>query len=159
MSYVNESLTAGEEVLYRTGLHWAALGAPVVFGGLFGMIGLILIIGSIADKTDSGMGVFGFLFLVFAALIFVLGYLSWKATEMAVTSKRVIIKRGLLRRRTLELLHPKIESIGVEEGLIGRMFGYGTVIVRGTGGTPEPFKLVKQPLEFRKQVQQQTEKH
>jgi uncharacterized membrane protein YdbT with pleckstrin-like domain len=76
---------------------------------------------------------------------------------MAVTNKRVIIKTGLLRRRTFELLLSKVESIGVEEGLMGRMFGYGSVVVRGTGGTPEPFANVGHPLEFRRQVQQQIE--
>jgi uncharacterized membrane protein YdbT with pleckstrin-like domain len=67
------------------------------------------------------------------------------------------IKTGLLSRRTFELLLSKVESIGVEEGILGRLFGYGSVVVRGTGGTPEPFKTVSHPLEFRRQVQQQIE--
>jgi Bacterial PH domain len=88
--------------------------------------------------TMAGMG-FGFL-IVGAALVLV-GYLQKVPTEMAVTNKRIIIKAGLLSRRTFELLLSKVESIGVEEGVLGRMLGYGSVVVRGTDGTPEPFRL------------------
>ncbi len=61
------------------------------------------------------------------------------ATEMAVTNRRVLIKTGMGSRRTLDLMLSRVESIGVEETMWGRMLGYGSVIVRGTGGTPEPF--------------------
>src|SRR5260370_37259980 len=74
---------------------------------------------------------------------------------MAVTNKRVIVKSGLANRRTIELLLPRIESIGVEEPALGRLLGYGTVIVRGTGGTPEVCPQMARPLEFRQQVQRQ----
>lgn len=99
----------------------------------------------------------GICFLTVAGTVVLLGYLARKATEMAVTNKRIIIKVGLLSRRTFELLLSKVESIGVQEGLLGRMFGYGSVVVHGTGGTPEPFKNVAHPLEFRRQVQQRVE--
>lgn len=92
-----------------------------------------------------------------AGLFVLLGYLIWKATEMAVTNKRVIIKTGLVTRRTFELLLSKVESIGVKEGLMGRWLGYGLVIVKGTGGTPERFKNIALPQEFRRQVQQAEE--
>jgi Bacterial PH domain len=62
-----------------------------------------------------------------------------------------------LQSLPFELLLSKIESIGVDEGLMGRMLGYGTVTVRGTGGTPEPFARILHPMEFRRQVQQQVE--
>ena len=51
-----------------------------------------------------------------------------------------------------------MESIGVEESVMGRMLGFGTVIIHGTGGTPEVFNIIAHPLEFRTQVQQQIEK-
>jgi len=64
--------------------------------------------------------------------VFVLfGYLRRKATEIAVTNKRIVIKTGLLTRRTFELLLSKVESIGVEEGLLGRSLGYGLAVVSG----------------------------
>ena len=70
--------------------------------------------------------------------------------------KRVLIKTGLFSRRSIEVLLPKVESIGVDESVFGRMLGYGTVIVRGTGGTFETFDKIAHPGELRKQVQQQT---
>jgi len=79
------------------------------------------------------------------------------ATEIAVTNKRVLIKTGLSSRRTVELLLHQVESIVVNESLTGRMLGFGTVLVRGTGGTPEPFDRIAHPLEFRRQVQHQIE--
>jgi uncharacterized membrane protein YdbT with pleckstrin-like domain len=77
------------------------------------------------------------------------------ATEMAVTNRRVLIKTGMTSRRTLDLMLSRVESIGVEESAAGRMLGYGSVIVRGTGGTPEPFLMIAHPQEFRRAVQEQ----
>jgi uncharacterized membrane protein YdbT with pleckstrin-like domain len=150
MSYVESNLIPGEQVLYKTGLHWIVFFWPVFFAVFFGLGGLPLLF-----MRESA--IVGFLLLVFAGLLVLLGYLTRKATEMAVTNKRIVIKTGLVSRRTFELLLSKVESIGVEEGLLGRMLGYGSVVVRGTGGTPEPFKNVAHPLEFRRQVQQRVE--
>ena len=93
--------------------------------------------------------------LLVAAIFIGIGLVRRNATEMAVTNKRVIVKSGIADRRTIELLLPRIESIAVEEPALGRLLGYGTVIVRGTGGTPEIFPQIARPLEFREQVQRQ----
>jgi uncharacterized membrane protein YdbT with pleckstrin-like domain len=74
---------------------------------------------------------------------------------MAVTNRRVLIKTGMVSRRTLDLMLARVESIGVEETAFGRMLGYGSVVVRGTGGTPEPFRRIAHPQEFRRAVQEQ----
>jgi uncharacterized membrane protein YdbT with pleckstrin-like domain len=86
-----------------------------------------------------------------------LAVVSRNATEMAVTHKRVVVKVGLLRKRTIELFLSKVESVAVEQGLLGRMLGYGSIVVRDTGGTAEPFRNVRSRLEFRREVQQQSE--
>jgi len=72
-----------------------------------------------------------------SAALFCIGLLKRSVTEMAVTNKRVIVKTGLAERRTTEILLSRIESVVVDEPAMGRILGYGTVIVRGTGGTPE----------------------
>jgi uncharacterized membrane protein YdbT with pleckstrin-like domain len=92
-----------------------------------------------------------------AAAIGAIGYGVAKrnATEMAVTDRRVLIKTGMGSRRTLDLMLSRVESIGVEETFFGRMLGYGSVVVRGTGGTPESFVMIAHPQEFRRSVQQQ----
>ncbi len=102
--------------------------------------------------------VIGAAFFLIALIFIVRGVVMRNATEMTVTNKRVFVKVGLAARRTIELLLSRVESIGVEESVMGRMLGYGTVIVHGTGGTPEVFNMIAHPLEFRTQVQQQIEK-
>lgn len=77
------------------------------------------------------------------------------ATEVAVSNRRVLIKTGLLSRRSIEVLLRKVESIGVDESFLGRILGYGSVIVRGTGGMFETFDKIAQPNELRRQVQEQ----
>jgi len=163
MSYVEKHLIAGEKIVYTTGLHWIVLLWPIVLSLLFGALGVALLVSSATNHgaqtlASTPMIVGGLILLVIAAICIVTGILKRNATEMAVTDKRLVVKVGVAGRRTLELLLQKVESIAVEESLMGRVLGYGTVIVHGTGGTPEPFDQMAHPIEFRKQVQQQIEK-
>jgi uncharacterized membrane protein YdbT with pleckstrin-like domain len=87
--------------------------------------------------------------------VFAWGAAKRNATEMAVTNRRVLIKTGMASRRTLDLMLAKVESIGVTETFMGRIFGYGSVVIHGTGGTPESFVMIAHPQEFRQSVQQQ----
>jgi uncharacterized membrane protein YdbT with pleckstrin-like domain len=77
--------------------------------------------------------------------------------EFAITNKRVIIKTGLISRRTFEMNHSKIESVSVDQSILGRILGYGTIKVVGSGGTKEWFPNIKAPLEFRKAFQEFSE--
>jgi uncharacterized membrane protein YdbT with pleckstrin-like domain len=74
--------------------------------------------------------------------------------EFAITNKRVIIKTGLISRKTFEMNHTKIESVNVDQGILGRILGYGTIRIVGSGGTKEVFPRIKSPLEFRKKFQE-----
>ncbi len=96
--------------------------------------------------------------LVCCVVAILMGMVRRNATEMAVTNRRVVIKTGVVSRKTIEMLLNKVESVEVSETAFGRMLGYGTIVVIGTGGTPEPFHKVAHPLVFRSQVQQQIEK-
>ncbi|HJZ74039.1 MAG TPA: PH domain-containing protein [Vicinamibacterales bacterium] len=73
-------------------------------------------------------------------------------TSHMLTTRRLAMSTGIFRKRSLEIALPKAESIAVNEPLFGRMFGYGTIVVGGTGGTKEAFPLVPQPQEFRSKV-------
>ncbi len=128
MSYVEKNLITGETLLYLTGYHWIVFVVPIVVGAFLGLVGLPLL-------ASNSAGV-GFYLLLLAAVFIGFAVLRKKSVEMAVTNKRVLVKRGILTRRTRELLLAQVESIGVNEGILGRMLGYGTVVVRGTGGTP-----------------------
>jgi uncharacterized membrane protein YdbT with pleckstrin-like domain len=168
MSYVEKSLVPGETLLYETRHHWMVLIGPAVLGFVFGVLAAGLLIEAIAAKNGAGLAarassteieammIFGVFLLVVCIVLVAYGIAKRNATEMAVTNKRVLIKTGLGSRRTLDLMLSRVESIGVEETVFGRMLGYGSVVVRGTGGTPEPFLMIAHPQEFRRAVQEQT---
>jgi len=162
LSYIEKSLIEGEAVLYRARLHWIVLLWPVLIGAPIGIAGIGFLVGGVYHSArwsgfSGAMGVVGFLLFLGAIVLIGGGIVRRNATEIAVTNRRVLIKTGIVNRRTLELLLVRIESIGVDETPLGRMLGYGTVILRGTGGTPERFDRIAMPLEFRKQVQSQVE--
>jgi uncharacterized membrane protein YdbT with pleckstrin-like domain len=90
--------------------------------------------------------------------VFTLGVLpliEYWTSEFAVTNKRLIMKMGWISRRVLELNLHKIESVNVDQSLLGRFLGYGTITVIGTGGTRETFERIAHPLVFRKAFQEQ----
>ncbi len=74
--------------------------------------------------------------------------------EFAITNKRVIIKTGLISRKTVEMNLSKIESVNVDQSIFGRLFGFGSIQIIGTGGTKEEFKNIASPLKFRKAFQE-----
>ena len=152
MSYVKDHLIAGEQVLYRTRLHWCVLLVPSLIAVICGGSGLGLLAGGIMQHKGGAVWGGG-IFLLLAVTAFGLALLRRDSVEAAITNKRVLIKVGVLQRRTLELFLTQIEGISVEEPLLGKLLGYGTVIVRGTGGTKEAFQKINQPLEFRRQIQ------
>ena len=74
--------------------------------------------------------------------------------EFAVTNKRVIIKTGLISRKTFEMNHSKVETVNVDQSILGRILGYGTIRIVGSGGSKEEFPNIQKPLEFRKKFQE-----
>lgn len=142
MSYVENSLLPGEHVTYETRLHKIVFFWPIVLA----VLGFALFSDPVSRPAAPmvlGMAVLGGLAV----------WLQFSTSEFAVTNKRVIIKVGILRRRTLEIMLTKVEAISVDQSLGGQMLGYGTIVVVGTGGTHEPFKGIASPLEFRRAVQ------
>jgi uncharacterized membrane protein YdbT with pleckstrin-like domain len=84
-------------------------------------------------------------------LIFlVIAYVRYKSVEVAVTTKRLIVKHGFVRRQTVEINLNRVESIQVEQGLLGRLFNFGTLIVSGTGTSHAPLTGIAEPMGFRK---------
>ncbi|MGB8493906.1 MAG: PH domain-containing protein [Candidatus Acidiferrum sp.] len=164
MSYVESNLVPGETVIYQTRLHWVVMLWHIVLGCLLlGLPGVLLLYYALSQtgiesKTLHVMEGGGVALLVCSVVVILMGMVRRNATEMTVTNRRVVIKTGLVSRKTIEMLLNKVESIEVSETAFGRMLGYGTIVVIGTGGTPEPFHKVAHPLEFRSQVQQQIEK-
>ena len=149
MSYVDKNLLPQETVVYRTRLHWIVY-VPAM---LWVILALLAFAGSAKlQQWDTGKYVGAVLLLVGVLLAFI-RWIQVASSEFAVTTKRVVIKVGLIRRHSVELLLRQVEGIGVEQGIMGRIFGYGSITVAGTGGTKEFFRQIAQPLEFRRQVQ------
>ena len=164
MSYVDSHLVPGETVIYVTRLHWIVMLGHIIVGCLLLALPGAFLLYYAASQTgvESGnlhiMEGGGVALIVCGVVAILMGMVRRNATEMALTDRRVVIKTGLVGRKTIEMLLNKVESIEVSETVLGRMLGYGTIVVIGTGGTPEPFDQVAHPLEFRSRVQQQIEK-
>lgn len=149
MSYIEEHLLPGERVVYRARLHPLLFAGPVI---------VILCGAAVAGALQYLVQDYWYAGAALAAvgLLLLIGpVVRYVTTEFAVTDKRVLAKAGLLRRRSLETLLPKVEAIEVHQDLTGRLLNYGTITVIGTGGTREIFPMISDPLELRRQVQTQ----
>lgn len=163
MSYIKATLVPGETVVYQTRLHWIVMLRHI-------LLGLLLLAGSGAllsyflhqprlGNTSEHLTEGGAAALLVCGLVAIFaGVVRRNATEMAVTTRRVVVKQGLVNRKTIEMLLNKIETIEVSEPMAGRMLGYGSITMVGTGGTSEPFHKIAHPLQFRGAVQQELEK-
>jgi uncharacterized membrane protein YdbT with pleckstrin-like domain len=140
MGYIEANLLPGETVVQRARLHWIVFlkAVAVVIVGL-ALIAVQPIVGAVIVAVGLIMAVPPFL--------------ERATSEFGVTSKRVIIKVGLIQRRTLELLIRQVEAISVDQSLMGRIFNFGTITLTGTGGVRETFKNISNPLEFRRSIQ------
>jgi uncharacterized membrane protein YdbT with pleckstrin-like domain len=83
-------------------------------------------------------------------IFWVLAYVRYKTTELAITTKRVIVKHGFIRRRTVEININKVESIQVDQEVLGRMFNFGTLVIAGAGNPQAPIAGISSPMAFRK---------
>jgi len=146
-SYVDSVIGSGEQVLYRATIALATYWLSFLVGGLLLLPGVVLIF---APGAPGVSGPAMFMFLLGAALV---GkpFLDRATTELVITNRRIIAKIGLISRRTIELNLSKIESIRVDQGLLGRMLDFGNIVVVGTGGSREPIPRISHPLEFRRQ--------
>jgi uncharacterized membrane protein YdbT with pleckstrin-like domain len=155
MSYVKKVLLPGETLVYETGIHWLVYGrailllvagAALAIGTMALTGGHIALPGPEAALAAAGLlGVVGFIAYVGAAI-------RRASTELAVTDQRVIYKSGVFARHTLEMNRSKVESVDVDQSILGRVFGYGTVVLRGTGGSSEPMDRISDPLAFRSHI-------
>ncbi len=147
MSYVDSVLQPGETVLDRTRLHW--------FIYLRSLLVLLLALGIFAagsgtPPADQPLFEIGAAVLGVVGLVAFLGaWIKRSTTELAVTDRRVVHKTGFFSRQTQEMNREKVESVDVEQSVPGRIFGYGTVLVRGIGSSWEPFRNIADPLRFR----------
>jgi uncharacterized membrane protein YdbT with pleckstrin-like domain len=150
MSYVDKNLIPGESVVYRGSL------SRLPYGWAFGAIALAVVSAVFRNFFPVGhRWLVPGLLIGIAVVLWLWAWMRVASAEFAVTNRRVMIKLGVLQRRTVETMLSKIEAVAVDQGLSGRIFDFGTITVTGTGGTRETFENIASPLEFRRQVQGQ----
>jgi len=145
MSYIDNNLMSGEEIVYRAKLHWVVFLWPVIW--------LVVALLFFSSGGDAAAG--GGLFILIAIATGIASFINYSTSEFGITNKRVMVKVGFIRRNSLETLLNKVEGIQVNQGILGRILGYGSITVSGTGGTKDPFHKISAPLEFRRKAQEQ----
>lgn len=142
MQDISEFLLNDEKCLHQSRPHWVVYGLPSMFASL--TVASLFVPFSIIEITLL-LGAFTFITTLFSAA-------SRQFTVYAITNKRILRKTGIISRNTSGLLLDKIESVDVTQTITGRVFGFGNVIIRGTGGGVDAYFKVEKPFEFRRQL-------
>ena len=148
MGFIENSLLPNETVIHKAKPSIMALIGPLV----------LLVLGCMFLYTASSDNVLLCISLFVGLLVvanMLRAFVQYITTEFAVTDRRVIAKTGGLRQNAVELQLKQIESVRVKQGILGRIFNYGSIIVTGSGGTSGKFPVISRPMELRKQVNAQ----
>jgi uncharacterized membrane protein YdbT with pleckstrin-like domain len=152
MRYIDKILQPGEKVLFHGRLHWL-----IYFPGL---LMLLPVFGTLALAGRAQAGTPMALSWLIAALAFAVAsgvmmlsawFRRW-TTEIDVTDRRIVFKRGFINRHTVELNMDKVSSVDVDQSVLGRLLNYGDITVNTTGGLFEPLHNIGRPLDFRNHV-------
>ena len=149
MGYIDKNLLEGEKVIYKTRLHKIIFIWPLVW--VLFAITFVALGKYVRQDFYFFAGLFGAVALIHAFVIWV----YYITCEFGITSHRLVVKEGFIKRKTVEVLLNRVESIQVEQGITGRILNYGTVTICGTGGATDPFEKIRAPLEFKGKVHQQ----
>src|SRR5665213_188429 len=149
--YIDDILQPGEKVLYSTNAHWIFYSPAIVAW----IVAAVLLVLSRATVTEGVI-----LLCLSAAAVAALAALYWTftawfhrwTTETDVTNLRVVHKSGFIKRRTFEMSLDKVESVDVNQSILGRLMNYGDVTVRGVGEGAETIKTIASPLDFRNHI-------
>ena len=132
--------------------------APPVFVALFSLVGTLFFrLGWGATGLDAALALFFLFGGPLGTLLVIRGILLLTSSRFTLTNRRIVARYGLLSRRTRELLLSKVESIGVSQDVIARAVGYGTIVLRGTGGLVLPITGIRNALGFQGQIQRQVD--
>ena len=149
--YIDEILQPGEKVLYSTNLHWIFYWRAIAAW----VLALVLLIFSRSTTTEGVI-----LLCLSASGVVALAALYWTVaawfqrwtTETDVTNLRVVHKTGFIKRRTFEMSLDKVESVDVNQSILGRLLNYGDVTIMGVGEGRETIRTIASPLAFRSAI-------
>lgn len=137
MSYIENNLLSGEDIILKAKIHWSVFIWPTFF----------IAVGLYYSKQYTGWSIGS---LLFGMVLMASAIDYFHTTELAVTNKRIIAKIGFINRTTVELMHNKVESLNFNQSVLGRILNYGTIFVNGTGGKSAPVKRIAAPLILRR---------
>ena len=151
MRYIDEILQPGEKVLYSTNAHWIFY-LPAIVAWI---VAIVLLVLSRWTTTDGIV-----LLCLAASAVVAIAALYWTAkawfhrwtTETDVTNLRVVRKTGFIQRRTFEMSLDKVESVDVNQSILGRILNYGDVTIQGVGEGKETISTIASPLAFRNYI-------
>jgi hypothetical protein len=154
MSYIERSLGDGETIIARANFHWLYVTAAWAFL-LVPLVLLLVAWSQVQNHPDAGTA-----YAVGAGILFVLGLLQFLtmmirkwSTEIGITSHRFVERYGLLSMRTNEIALPNIEGVRVNQSILGRILGYGTVRIEGTGVDSVTTPAIADPVGFVRAIQ------
>ena len=147
--YIDEILQPGEKVLYSTNAHWIfylpAIAAWIAV--------LALAAASVAVPPMAVLGLPAAAVIAVVALYFTIkGWFHRLTTETDVTDRRVVHKTGFIKRRTFEMALDKIESVDVDQTVLGRLLNYGDVTILGVGEGRQTIPTIASPLAYRNAI-------
>ena len=149
MGYVQQVLQPDETVRFRTNLHWSIYLSAIIAL----VIGLgFLVWHYVEGKANLLLLLGAFVFGVTGVVLAIAAWLKRFGTEVAVTDRRVIYKTGLVKSHTVEMNTEKVERVDVDQSILGRLFGYGSVTVKGMGEAIESLRDIADPLAFRNAI-------
>ncbi len=151
MAYYTKVLQPDEKVLAVGRLHWSIHRHAL----LLLLAALVLLVGSFwtpQPDVPTGIRIVAAGIAVIGLLVFLASSIRRRGTEIVVTDRRVIYKRGILSRHSVEMNVSKIEAVDVEKRLTARLLGYGTINIHGTGADIEPLQRIDQPLAIRSAI-------
>lgn len=145
MSYIQNNLQAGEEIKYKANIHWYIFVYPII----------LLLLGVFFSCAQTGIIYYIGLLLLLLGLFHLTKRILLKVgAEYVVTNKKVILKSGILSRDALELILSKCEGLRINQSIMGRILGFGSIVVT-TGGATNQFNFIANPMKFRNEINAQ----
>jgi membrane protein YdbS with pleckstrin-like domain len=148
MTYVQRVLQPGEQVRHVSSIHWIVYWLGVA-------VALLAVVAYWLSDTRYMPGVWrytAYALALVAAVLLIRQWFEWWITEIAVTNRRVIYKKGLIQRETNEMNMDKVESVQIDQSILGRMLDYGDVTILGTGEGFKTLRTIARPIELRNSI-------
>lgn len=150
MGYVENNLMKNEKIVYQAQMHWWIFVRPVIF--------LIIGLAFLTAGEEGPTKTVGSVITILSLIGLLWQFIRKKTSEFVVSNKRVVLKVGVIRQNMNEVVLNKAEGMNVNQGLFGRIFGFGSIIVT-SGGAANGYPTIADPLRFRKEINEQIEEN